>query len=144
MNDQSAVDILLIEDNDSDAELTMRALQRNHLSNSIIRLSDGQEAMDYLFPPNARPITRPMLILLDLKLPMVSGLEVLTAIKNDPRTKTIPVVVLTSSTEDQDIATCYQLGVNSYIVKPVEFDNFMTAVQNLGLYWLLLNRYPQT
>lgn len=146
MNRTEAIEILLVEDNDSDAELTIRALQQNRLSNKVHRVTDGQEALDYLFPPDlpgqTRPNPKPMLILLDLKLPMVSGLEVLKTIKLDPRTKMIPVVVLTSSTEEQDIQTCYQYGVNSFISKPVEFENFMEAVHQLGLYWLLLNRFP--
>ena len=107
---------------------------------------DGQEVLDYLLPQRSSPDAvlniNPTLILLDLNLPKVSGLEVLTIIKNDPRTKKIPVVVLTSSSEDQDIAECFQLGANSYIVKPVEFEKFIEAVQQLGLYWVLLNQHP--
>jgi two-component system, response regulator len=147
MQNTEAIEILLIEDNDNDAELTLRALKQNHLSNQICRLADGQEALDYFFP--SEPLTeaqtnaKPKLILLDLKLPLVGGLEVLKKIKTDPRTRTIPVVVLTSSTEEQDIIESYELGVNSYIVKPVEFDNFMESVQKLGLYWLLLNQGPK-
>lgn len=146
LHNHEELEILLIEDNDIDAELTLRAMEKHRLSNKIRRLTDGQEAIDYLFSKNevsAEEENRlPQLILLDLKLPMISGLEVLRLIKSDPRTKKIPVVVLTSSTEDQDISACYQLGVNSYIVKPVEFENFMDSVQKLGFYWLLLNRYP--
>ncbi len=146
MHKSQVVEILLVEDNDSDAELTIRALQRSHLTNQIRRCEDGQAALDYLFPAEAtaqsRHITEPKLILLDLKLPLVSGLEVLKAIKSDVLTRSIPVVVLTSSTEDRDINECYRLGVNSYIVKPVQFENFMEAVQKLGLYWLLLNQLP--
>jgi len=146
MNNSNAIEIILIEDNDYDAELTTRALKK-HLSNTIRRFSDGQEALDYFFPPDASsdPVIQKSqkLILLDLKLPFVSGLDVLKIIKSDPRTKSIPVVVLTSSTEEQDIIESYQLGVNSYIVKPVEFENFMDSIQKLGLYWLLVNRYPQ-
>lgn len=140
------IEILLVEDNDSDAELTLRALKRNHLSNPFRRLVDGQEALDYLFPASGvveyTYHAAPRLILLDLKLPKVSGLEVLRVVKSHPLTRAIPVVVLTSSTEEQDIIESYQLGVNSYIVKPVEFDNFMASVQKLGMYWLLLNQYP--
>jgi two-component system, response regulator len=147
MQNKEAIEILLIEDNDNDAELTLRALRQNHLSNHIRRLANGQEALDYFFPPEplteAQAIARPKLILLDLKLPLVGGLEVLRKIKADPRTRIIPVVVLTSSTEEQDIFESYELGVNSYIVKPVEFDNFMESVQKLGLYWLLLNQGPK-
>jgi two-component system response regulator len=141
-----AMEILLVEDNEFDAELTLRALKQYNLSNLIVRLADGQEALDYLFPPGATHEgeikVKPKLILLDLKLPGVSGLEVLQAVKNDPRTRCVPVVVLTSSTEEEDIYKSYQLGVNSYIAKPVEFDSFMETVKNLGLYWLLLNKAP--
>ena len=140
------LEIILIEDNDIDAELTLRALKKNKLSNKIHRLTDGQEALDYFFSkhesPEEQKHTPLKLVLLDLKLPLVSGLEVLQAIKSDPVTKKIPVVVLTSSTEDQDINECYRLGVNSYIVKPVKFDKFIASVQQLGLYWMLLNQYP--
>ena len=145
MNDPKEIEIILVEDNDVDAELTLRALQKYHLSNKILRMEDGQELIDYLFQPDGCPKEGvnncPKLILLDLKLPRVSGLEVLRMLKNDQFTKQIPVVVLTSSTEDRDIDECYRLGVNSYIVKPVEFDQFMESVQELGLYWLLLNKY---
>lgn len=144
MHNSDIVEILLIEDNDVDAELTIRALHKNHLSNHIHRLVDGQEALDYLFQPETASESEkhapPRLILLDLKLPKINGLEVLKAIKNDPLTKKIPVVVLTSSSQEQDIVESYQLGVNSYIVKPVEFDRFVEAVQKLGFYWLLLNQ----
>lgn len=144
MHNTDIVEILLVEDNDIDAELTLRALHKNNLSNHIHRLIDGQEALDYLFQPGAASESEkhkpPRLILLDLKLPKVSGLEVLKAIKNDPLTQKIPVVVLTSSSEEQDIVESYRLGVNSYIVKPVEFDRFVEAVQKLGFYWLLLNQ----
>jgi len=146
MDKPEAMEILLVEDNDYDAELTLRALKQNNSSNRIIRFSDGQEALDYLFQPEAINETKmrakPKLILLDLKLPGVSGLEVLQAVKSDPRTRLIPVVVLTSSTEEKDIINSYQLGGNSYISKPVEFDNFMETMKHLGLYWLLLNKAP--
>jgi two-component system, response regulator len=144
MHNSEPIEILLVEDNDYDAELTLRALKQNHLSNHIRRLTDGQEVLDFLFPPgsSSEEWTKPKLILLDLKLPMISGLEVLKIIKHDPRTRIIPVVVLTSSTEERDIIESYQLGVNSYIVKPVEFDSFMESVHKLGLYWLLLNQFP--
>ena len=138
------MEILLIEDNDNDAELTLRALEEYRLSNLVRRLADGQEALDYLFATEAEGDNQrlPQLILLDLKLPRVNGLQVLQAIKADPRTKAIPVVVLTSSTEEPDVQACYQLGVNSYIVKPVEFEKFIESVKNLGLYWLLYNHLP--
>jgi two-component system response regulator len=145
MSNPQAIEILLVEDNDFDAELTLRALHQNHLANQIIRFDDGQEALDFLLPPDGSAEAlraKPKLILLDLKLPGVSGLEVLQAVKADPRTRHIPVVVLTSSTEEQDIIKSYQLGVNSYISKPVEFDSFMDSVKNLGLYWMLLNKAP--
>jgi len=146
MDKPEAMEILLVEDNDYDAELTLRALKQNNSSNRIIRFSDGQEALDYLFQPEAineaKMRAKPKLILLDLKLPGISGLEVLQAVKSDPRTRLIPVVVLTSSTEEKDIINSYQLGGNSYISKPVEFDNFMETMKHLGLYWLLLNKAP--
>ena len=146
MNESKIIEILLVEDNNIDAELTLRALKKHHLSNQIKRMVDGQEIIDYLFDPDGSPKVFaphfPKLILLDLKLPKISGLEALKIIKDNPITKQIPIVVLTSSTEDQDINECYRLGVNSYIVKPVEFDKFVESVQELGFYWLLLNKYP--
>lgn len=148
MEKSNIFEILLVEDNDTDAELTIRALQKNHLSNRIIRKVDGQEVIDYLFLPEVNSDENkqkiPKLILLDLKLPKVSGLEVLKILKNNPQTRTIPVVVLTSSAEDHDIIECYRLGVNSYIVKPVEFEEFMEAVQKLGVYWQLINHLPHS
>ncbi len=142
----SDMDILLVEDNPNDAELTIRALKKNNLVNNIIHLKDGAEALDYIFCEGAhagreRTVT-PVVILLDLKMPKVNGIEVLRRLKSDPATKHIPVVVLTSSNEDPDVSTCYELGVNSYIVKPVGFDKFTNAVAQLGLYWLLLNQPP--
>jgi CheY-like chemotaxis protein len=145
MNESNIIEILLVEDNDIDAELTLRALKKHNLSNHINRMVDGQEVLDYFFDPVGSPKVIsphvPQLILLDLKLPKLSGLEVLKILKNEPATKKIPIVVLTSSTEDTDIEECYRLGVNSYIVKPVEFNKFMDSVQELGFYWLLLNKY---
>jgi two-component system, response regulator len=139
-------EIILVEDNDTDAELTMRALSKAHVSNPILRLLDGEEALNYFFSPKsdseANEMSQLKLILLDLKLPLVSGLEVLKELKSSPRTQMIPVVVLTSSTQSQDIAESYRLGVNSYIAKPVEFNSFMEVIQKLGLYWLLLNKPP--
>ncbi|MDY7077785.1 MAG: response regulator [Chloroflexota bacterium] len=139
----NSVEILLVEDKPSDVELTIRALRKHNLANHIEIVRDGAEALDFLFCTGAyadRDIAdTPKLILLDLKLPKVNGLEVLERLKSEPRTKTIPVVVLTSSREEQDIIESYQLGVNSYIAKPVDFDQFTKAVQQLGLYWLLLN-----
>ena len=145
-NEMAIVDILLVEDNPRDAELTLRALKQRNLANSLLWVKDGAEALDYLFGliTAASPaITHtPKLIMLDLKLPKVDGLEVLRRLKAEERTKVIPVVVLTSSREEKDIVESYRLGVNSYIVKPVDFENFSHAVVQLGLYWLLLNQPP--
>ncbi|HOW98588.1 MAG TPA: response regulator [Kiritimatiellia bacterium] len=144
MNKANEVEILLVEDNPNDAELTLRALKKNNLANHIVHVADGAEALDFVFARGAfkdRDIeTRPRVILLDLKLPKVNGLEVLRAVKGDEHTRTIPVVVLTSSREEQDMVESYRLGVNSYIVKPVDFDKFLESVRDLGLYWLLLNQ----
>lgn len=141
------IEILLIEDNMSDAELTIRALRKKNLANRLIHLKDGAEALDFIFCQGEfahRNITNvPKVILLDLKMPRISGIEVLTKLRSDERTKCIPVVVLTSSKEDPDVEACYKLGANSYIVKPVEFDDFMKAVSELGFYWLLLNHSPK-
>jgi two-component system response regulator len=139
------VEILLVEDDACDAELTLRALSKRNMGNRIHHVSDGSEALDFLFGKGAyaRAITtNPKLVLLDLKLPKVTGLEVLRRMKTDDRVRTIPVVVLTSSQEDIDLRECYALGVNSYVVKPVEFDHFSKAVAELGLYWMLVNRSP--
>ena len=145
---QNKIDIVLVEDNLNDAELTMRALKKNGIVNKLIHLKDGEEALNYIFctgPYSNREINEiPKLVLLDLKMPKVDGIEVLNRIKSDERTRVIPVVLLTSSKEDKDIQGSYKLGVNSYIVKPVEFDGFMKAVANLGIYWLLLNQPPQS
>jgi CheY-like chemotaxis protein len=141
--DGLAVEILLVEDSDTDLELTLRALKKANVANRIEVARDGQEALDFLFREEAgRTADNPRLVLLDLKLPKVDGLDVLRAIKKDPKTRTIPVVILTSSYEQKDIVESYNLGVNSYIVKPVEFDGFMAAVTEVGLYWMLLNRPP--
>ena len=138
------VEILLIEDNPEDLELTIRALRKAQLANHIQVARDGAEALEFMFGEGryaGRDINDlPKLILLDLKLPLVDGLEVLQRIKADPRTAAIPTVVLTSSKEQNDVVASYRLGVNSYIVKPVEFEGFAKAVQELGLYWLLLNQ----
>jgi two-component system, response regulator len=142
MNNNPPLEILLIEDNDLDAELTIRALHEYNLGNRIIRLIDGQEALDYFFSSKSKENRIPRLILLDIKLPGINGIEVLQSLKCNEYTKTIPVVILTSSTEDKDIQTCYSLGVNSYITKPVEFDSFVITMKNLGMYWLLMNRAP--
>ena len=144
MNDSQAVEILLVEDNADDVDLTLFALQRAKLANHIHVLRDGAEALDFLFcrgPHAGRVLTNhPKVILLDLKLPKVDGLEVLRRLKGDPRTKMIPVVILTSSKEQRDVIESYNLGVNSYIVKPVNFERFSEAVKELGYYWLLLNQ----
>ncbi len=146
MPDGNAVEILLAEDNPNDVEMTLRALKKQNLVNKVHVARDGVEALDYLFATgnyaNRNMTLIPKLILLDLKLPKVDGLEVLRKIKSDERTRTIPVVVLTSSREEQDMIESYNLGANSYIVKPVDFDKFLDAVGELGLYWLLLNELP--
>lgn len=140
------VEILLVEDNPNDVELALHALEKNNIANHIEVARDGAEALDFLFGTGAyagRNIQDgPKVILLDLKLPKVDGLEVLEQVRSDPRTKNIPVVILTSSREERDIAESYNLGVNSYIVKPVDFEQFTEAVRQLGLYWLLLNQPP--
>lgn len=138
--------ILLIEDNPSDVALTRRALKKARIANDLVLAEDGQEALDYLFGTGAhegRDTTQlPMLTLLDLKIPKIPGLEVLRRIRSDARTHRTPVVILTSSNEEQDLATSYDLGINSYIRKPVDFTQFANAVEQLGLYWLVLNQQP--
>ena len=147
MSQSNQVEVLLVEDNSNDAELAMRELRKRNLANKLVWVKDGAEALEFLFGPGTndrRKLNhRPKVILLDLKLPKVDGLELLRQLKGDPHTKTIPVVVLTSSREEPDIKLSYELGVNSYIVKPVNFDNFSAAVAQLGLYWLLLNEPPE-
>lgn len=144
----AAIEILLVEDSAQDRELALRALRAANLANRVQIARDGVEALDFLFatgPHAGRPIQNgPKVVLLDLKLPKIDGLEVLRCIKRDERTKTIPVVVLTSSKEQKDVIESYHLGVNSYIVKPVNFDRFSAAVNELGLYWLLLNHPPHS
>jgi len=145
---ENRVRILLVEDNPNDAELALDALRENKLGNHIEVVRDGAEALDFIFCQGAyatRSMDQlPQLILLDLKLPKVTGLEVLKRIRADPRTQATPVVMLTSSREERDIAESYQLGINSYIVKPVDFEQFTAAVRQIGLYWLLLNQPPAT
>lgn len=139
-----AVDILLVEDNPYDAELTTRALQKRNLANQLHVVKDGAEALDFIFGrgeyAQRRLVSPPKVVLLDLKLPKLNGLEVLQAIKTDERTRMIPVVMVTSSAEDPDIKAAYLLGANSYVVKPVNFDAFMEAMSQLGFYWLLVNQ----
>ena len=140
------VELLIVEDNPNDLELTLHTLRLNHLTNPIQVARDGAEALDYVFctgPYAGRRIEDgPRVILLDLKLPLVDGIEVLRRVKADPRTRAIPVVVLTSSREERDLVEAYHLGANSYIVKPVDFEQFTTAVRQVGLYWALLNQPP--
>jgi len=139
------VDILLVEDNPTDAELTMRALRKGNIANHITWVKDGAEALEFIFRNGAyagRPDQNPRLILLDLKLPKVDGIEVLRRIKEDEQTRAIPVVMVTSSEEGRDIAESYNLGVNSYVVKPVEFEQFSETVAKAGFYWMLVNRTP--
>jgi two-component system response regulator len=144
MENLKAAEILLVEDNPNDMELTLRAMSTYNLANKIYVAKDGAEALDYVFGEgayNKRDMKdKPQVILLDLKLPKMDGLEVLRKLKSDERTKVIPIVVLTSSTEDRDVIESYELGVNSYIVKPVDFDKFINAVSQIGLYWMLLNK----
>jgi two-component system response regulator len=147
MTSQLPVEILLVEDNPTDAELTLRALRKARLSNPIHHVEDGQAALDFLFAEGdytAREgCAMPRLVLLDLKLPRVEGLEVLARIKGDPRTRDVPVVILTSSREAPDLEKAYSLGVNSYVVKPVEFEQFIDAVSQLGVYWIQINEAPE-
>jgi two-component system, response regulator len=144
MTQLDAVDILLVEDNPRDAELTIRAFKKHNLANRLFVVGDGAEALDFIFGRGKygqREVTQPpKVVLLDLKLPKVNGLEVLQAIKTNERTRSIPVVIVTSSHEDPDIKAAYKLGANSYVVKPVDFDAFTEAMSHLGLYWLLVNQ----
>jgi len=146
MDTNKLVDILLIEDNPNDAELTIRAFSKYKLANNIVHVHDGEQALDYLLARNeysGRDIgNRPRIILLDLNLPKINGLDVLRAIRSTPSIKLIPVIILTTSKEESDLMRGYDLGANSYIVKPVEFDKFVEVVKELGLYWLLLNELP--
>jgi two-component system response regulator len=143
MEDYNAVEILIVEDNPRDADLTLRALRKNNLANHVLIAQDGAEALDFLFCRGKfgkrNFLNPPKVVLLDLKLPKVSGLEVLKIVKNDPRTSLIPIVAVTSSREGPDMREAYALGVNSYVVKPVDFDQFINAMSSLGLYWLLVN-----
>ena len=143
----NSVDILLVEDNTNDAELAIRELKKHNMANNLVHVRDGEEALAFIFGTgkyNGRSIDRPpKLVLLDIQMPKVNGLEVLEQIKSDSHAKIIPVVMLTSSKEDPDVKKCYTLGANSYIVKPVESENFFQAIKELGLYWMILNE-PST
>jgi two-component system response regulator len=143
--DDNRVEILLVEDNPHDAEMTIRALKKINLANKLIHLKDGAEALDFIFArgmfADRQKENRPKVILLDIKMPKVDGIEVLRQIKSNEETKSIPVVIMTSSKEEQDIITSYNLGVNSYVVKPVNFESFAKAVSELGFYWLIANQY---
>jgi len=144
---EGVIDILLVEDSPEDEELALHALRQRKLANNIVVTHDGEEALDFIFrsgPYANRANSHPKLILLDLKLPKIDGLEVLRRIKEDEVTRSIPVVVMTSSREDRDLSVAYRFGVNSYIVKPVDFEQFTMCVQQLGFYWLLLNQPPST
>jgi two-component system, response regulator len=146
MTTSSEVDILLVEDNPDDLELALHALRREHLANNIFVVRDGEEAVEFLFCTGRfqdRSFDHPpRLVLLDLKLPKLTGLEVLKLVKNDPRTKAVPVVVLTASREERDLVASYNLGANSYIQKPVDFDQFREIVKSTGLYWIVINQHP--
>lgn len=148
MSEMKQVDILLVEDNSRDAELAIRALKEHNLANNLLWLKNGADALDFIFGRNSKEGTQvhrqPKVVLLDLKMPKVDGLEVLRQIKSDPKTKSIPVVVLTSSRQTSDFVESYMLGANSYIVKPVSFENFSDAIAQLGQYWLSLNQLPIT
>jgi CheY-like chemotaxis protein len=146
MNNHYAVEVLLVEDNDDDANLAIRGLKKQNLANKLHRVEDGEEALDFIFGKgkyDGRPVNNtPRVILLDLKMPKVDGLEVLRAVRSDDRTKHIPVVVMTSSKEEKDITESYNMGVNSYIVKPVDFRKFAESIKDIGFYWLILNQLP--
>jgi len=145
MNAFEQVEILLAEDSEADAEMTIRALRRKNLANHLVWVKDGAEALDFIFRRGAyvsRPEATPKLVLLDLKMPKIDGIEVLRQIKTNEQTRSIPVVMLTSSAEERDIVASYSLGVNSYIVKPVDFGKFVEEVAKAGCYWVLVNRLP--
>lgn len=146
MSDFEPVEILLAEDNPTDAELTLRALNRSKLANKVVWVKDGGEALDYVFCEGAyagRSNGNPRLILLDLKMPKVDGIEVLGKVKADERTKAVPVVIMTSSREERDLVESYRLGANSYIVKPMDFGQFMEVVSKAGFYWAVMNKVPR-
>jgi len=143
----NSVEVLLVEDNVADAELTIRELRKHNMANHLVHVKNGEEALEFIFAKGRYADTRevqytPKMVLLDIQMPKVNGIEVLQQIKDDPRTRSLPVVILTSSKENPDIQRCYDLGANSYIVKPVNFEGFAQAIKNLGFYWLLLNQPP--
>lgn len=143
----NTVEILLAEDNQHDAELTIRELRKHNMANKLVHVKDGEEALDFIFGNGSYSSRKdsihfPKVILLDIQMPKVNGIEVLQIIKSDPRTMAIPVVILTSSKENPDVKRCYELGANSYIVKPVNFESFAESIRNLGFYWLLMNQPP--
>lgn len=146
-NTMHNIEIILVEDSIEDANLVIRSLKKSNLCNSIIHLKDGAEALDFMFArgmyADRKIEDKPKLILLDLKMPKVDGLQVLRELKGDERTKSVPVVIMTSSREDRDLIESYKLGVNAYVVKPVAFDNFAKAVAELGVFWLMLNQSPR-
>lgn len=141
------IEILLVEDNKSDAMLTIRALKKHHLANNLVHLIDGAQALDFIFAKgeysDRNTENKPKVIFLDIKMPKIGGLEVLRVLKNDERTKLIPIVMMTSSKEEKDILESHRLGVNSYVVKPVDFDNFSKTITDLGFYWLVVNNTPK-
>src|SRR6185312_6879311 len=146
--DYNLVDVVLVEDNIDDAELAIRELRKHKVGNNLLHLKDGEEALDFIFGTGKfahlkKSLHLPKVILLDIQMPKVNGIEVLEKIKGDERTRAIPVVILTSSNQSPDIKKCYSLGVNSYIVKPVDFENYSKTIRELGLYWLLSNRPPE-
>jgi two-component system response regulator len=145
--DPNSVEVLLVEDNNTDAELTIRELKKHNMANNLVHVKNGADALDFIFGTgiyaDSRDISHiPKVVLLDIQMPKINGIEVLEKIKADPRTRSMPVVILTSSKENPDIKKCYDLGANSYIVKPVNFESFANAIKNLGFYWLLLNQPP--
>ncbi|MEQ9468281.1 MAG: response regulator [Ekhidna sp.] len=146
MTELREIQIILVEDSPDDAELTMRSLKKGNVVNDVIWLKDGEEALNYLLRKGAYAqrelLTKPKLILLDLKLPKVSGIEVLEVIKKDDELKTIPVVIMTSSRENKDLEKCYELGVNSYVVKPINFNKFMDMANEVSMYWVMINKTP--
>jgi len=147
MNEAGNVEILLVEDNPADAEMTLRALRRNNLANKVHWVKDGEQALEYMFRTGTyasrAPAVVPKLVMLDIKMPKVDGIEVLRRVKANEETRTVPVVVMTSSNEERDVVDSYRLGVNSYIVKPVDFEKFTETARVLGLYWILMNQLPQ-